>query len=122
MGQKRFGIEVNQLTSIKSQKTCSVSARADSTRWARGPTPRFSSLPGVLDLRKGEKIARRVRDERYLVGKRQNIIVVIEYLHSPRVVLSEGVTGESFDSVTNPHTLVAILSKVVVRLGLCKSG
>ena len=72
-------------------------------------TPRFPSHPSVVDLCSGEHIAEGVWGEWYLVRKRQEIIIVIEELDGPRVVLREGVIGESFDSVMNPHTLIAIL-------------
>ena len=70
-----------------------------------GLTPCFSPRPCVLDL----------------VGKRQDVIVVIENLHAFRIVLGEGVTGESFDSVTDPHTLIAILRKTVAKSRLYKN-
>jgi len=59
----------------------------------------------------------RVQGEQYLVGKRQEIIVVTEHLHGPRMVLGGGVTGGSFDLATNSHTPFNILGKVYLTLG-----
>jgi len=68
-------------------------------------TPCFSPHPCVLDF----------------VGKRQDVIVVIENLHGRRIVLGKGVTRESFDSVTDPHTLITILRKTVAKSGSHKN-
>ena len=105
---------------MKIQKTGSVST--DGSECVHGLTPGFSALPGVLDLRNGERAIRVVRGERYLIGERQEIIIVIEELQGPRIILGEGVTGEIFDSAAIPHTLVAILRKAVTKLGSCKGG
>ena len=61
-----------------------------------GLTPPASPLPDELDLRDGEKFAKGVWGKRYLVGKRQEIIVVTEYLNGHRIVLHEGITSEAF--------------------------
>ena len=50
--QKGLGVEKNQFTRRKIQKTGSVGTR--NTGWAHGLTPRSSPLPGVLDLYNGE--------------------------------------------------------------------
>ena len=91
-GQKGFGVEADQLTRMKSQKTGSVSK--DSKRRAHRLTPRFSPLPGVLDLCNGERIVGVKQEEGYLVGECQDIIVVVEELQGSCVVLGEGVTRE----------------------------
>ena len=53
--QKGLRVEANKFTSMKSQKTDSVST--DSTKRTLGLTPRFSPFPSVLDLPNGERIA-----------------------------------------------------------------
>jgi len=50
-GQKGLGVEPNRFTSMKTQKTGTVSA--DSTKRSHVLTPRFSPPLGVLDLRNG---------------------------------------------------------------------
>ena len=78
---------------MKSQKTCLVST--NSTRRVHGLTPRFSSVPSVLNLRNDERIVGAEQGGQYLVRKRQDVVVVIEELQGPRVVLGEGVTVET---------------------------
>ena len=94
-GQKGLGVEMSQLTSMKIQKTGSVSL--DSAWRMNELTLRPSSPLGVLDLSDGEWIVRGVQGEQYLVGKRQDIVIVIEHLHCHHTVLREGVTVGSTD-------------------------
>ena len=77
---------------MKIQKTGSVSA-ASPVR-VHGLTPCFSPFPSVVDLCSGERIASAVQDERYLIRKGQEVIVIIEELHGPCIVLGEGVILE----------------------------
>ena len=78
---------------MKIQKTDTVSAN---NSWrVHGLTPRFSPLPGVLDLYRCERIANLVGGKRYLIGKRQDVIVEAEGLDGPFIVLHKGVTGEA---------------------------
>jgi hypothetical protein len=78
-----------------------------------GLTPRLSPSPGVLDLYDSEKIVKGVQGERYLIRKRQEIIIIIEDLDGHRKVLFERVTRNSLSSDTNFHTLVPILQRAV---------
>ena len=61
--------------------------------------------------------------KRYLIGKRQEIIIITENLHGKRIVLYEGV-ARCFDSVMDHHvrTLVIILRRVMAKLRSHKSG
>lgn len=67
-----------------------------------GLTPRFSPPPGVLDLYNGEWIVERMHGERYLIGKRQEIIIVIKDLCGHRIVLYEDISGRIFATATIP--------------------
>ena len=78
---------------MKIQKTGSPVSMGNMTR-VDGLTPRFSPRPGVSDLYKGEGVASGVLDGQYLIGKRQEIIVVIEKLDGQRIVLNKDVKGK----------------------------
>ena len=81
---------------MKIQKTGSVST--DNTRQVHGLTPRFSPLPGVLDLYNSEGIAGMAQRERpYLIGERQDVVVITEDLDGHRKVLHKGVTWEALN-------------------------
>jgi len=77
---------------MKSQKTGSVGTESVKFR-VRGLTPRFSPRPGVLDLQTVKEIAKLVWEKVYLIGKRQEIIIVTNELDGQRVVLRKGSMG-----------------------------
>jgi len=58
---------------------------------------------------------------RYLIRKRQEIIIVVEDLCSHRIVLCGEVTESGLDPDANSHTLIAILRKAVSKLRSRKS-
>jgi hypothetical protein len=89
---------------------------------AHGLTPRFFPRPGVFDLYNGETTVKGIQGEYYLIRKRQEVIIIIEDSRGHRIVLREGIVGKSFDWGTNPHTLIAILRKAVIKVRLHKSG
>ena len=67
----------------------------DIARRADGLTPRFSPLPGILDLYNGEIMAKAVWSKQHLIGERQEIIVITEKLNGQREVLRKDITEET---------------------------